>query len=584
VRVFQESFIVAAGNNGGSCGAANDRVGSPGRAFNAITVGNMNDAGTPGWGDDSMSACSSFIDPSTGVEKPEVSASGTSIESTTDNPADWLANVGSGTSYSSPMVSGEAALLIERDSTLSLYPSSVKAIIMATALHNVEGSSRLSEVDGAGSVDMRAAFRLVDEGWWSTNSVTAGSFPITKTQYIYAGERVRAVIAWESNPNGTYTTDPLEADIDMRVYRPDGTLQTSSTYASNNFEIVDFVAPTTGTYSFRIYDWSFSGSSERIGFAVWAGHQELDDYIYQVENTPPVSRDYFHMNASQSGWHAVGIRPPDGNNYNIYLYEDSAFGDPDDYNWLEDSTLGAVVDFVVVDRNHAPSQDYFVEVNAPTGTGNYNIEWAPYTGLIYAGDTETAYMNTGDVVFTWDAWVPANTTTYYKLETTSGSLDLGMALFDSESGNSTSYYQGRSQAVNVSDSGGAGGDESFSRTTTTGDWHGLVVWSKSGAAASNFQIHACTSPTPPHLDISLGMLDWTTGHDSSVYPITWSFTDPYFDLGDPGTLSVAVSGSSSGANTSDIVYYVIQEENPCDLTSAISNRVGAFVFDIVPGS
>jgi len=43
---------------------------------------------------------------------------------------------------------------------------------MATALHNIEGITRLSEKDGAGGVDMLAAFRVADEGWYDQRSTT----------------------------------------------------------------------------------------------------------------------------------------------------------------------------------------------------------------------------------------------------------------------------------------------------------------------------------------------------------------------------------------------------------------------------
>ncbi|MCK4898940.1 MAG: S8/S53 family peptidase, partial [Anaerolineales bacterium] len=168
VRNNARTVTVAAGNEGLGSG----RVGSPARGYNMISVGNYEDDNTLTWVGDNMRSTSSFIDPSTNIEKPEVAAVGSSINSTTAS-SPWTGNVGSGTSYSAPMVAGEAALLMERNSTLEGWPEAVKAIIMATALHNIEGSSRLSEYDGTGGVDMRAAFRVADESWWDARSVTS---------------------------------------------------------------------------------------------------------------------------------------------------------------------------------------------------------------------------------------------------------------------------------------------------------------------------------------------------------------------------------------------------------------------------
>ncbi|MGD1993978.1 MAG: S8 family serine peptidase, partial [Anaerolineae bacterium] len=205
VRNVWPTVTVAAGNENGECWSETGRVTSPGRAYNVISVGNYSDGNTETWDDDSMASCSSYVDPSTGVDKPEVAASGSSIVSTTDADP-WTGNVGSGTSYATPMVSGEAALLMERSASLMNRPEAVKAIIMATALNNIEGDSRFSDYDGAGGVDMRAAFNLVDQGLWAWRSVTSGSFPYTYSFFAFAGETVRAAIAWDSDPASDYST------------------------------------------------------------------------------------------------------------------------------------------------------------------------------------------------------------------------------------------------------------------------------------------------------------------------------------------------------------------------------------------
>jgi hypothetical protein len=42
---------------------------------------------------------------------------------------------------------------MQRDADLKNWPTAVKAIIMASAVHNVEGDRQLSAQDGAGSID-----------------------------------------------------------------------------------------------------------------------------------------------------------------------------------------------------------------------------------------------------------------------------------------------------------------------------------------------------------------------------------------------------------------------------------------------
>ncbi len=499
VRMNAKTVTVSAGNEGTGSG----RVSSPARGYNVISVGNYQDMGTLTWVGDAIASSSSYIDPSTGVEKPELAASGSSITSTT-MASPWIANVGSGTSYSAPMVAGAGALLEDRQS--GLWPEAIKPILMATALHNIEGSTRLSEKDGAGGVDMLASFRVVDEGWYDQRSTISTNFPYSLYVYAYAGETVRAVIAWDSHVNGTYSSDTLDADIDLSVYSPSASYVTGSASVSNNFEIVEFTASTTGNYELRISRYDAGTSSEWVGAAWWPGHRVLSAYSQQTLGTPPISRDYFRFSASTL-WNAVGIRSPSASNYNIYLYSGSAFGNPDDHDWLEDSTLsGTAVDFVVVDRNHAPSGNYFAEVRAVSGTGNYPTEWATHSADTVDMGTYGPYvMTSSDVLRVWDSQLTDTARKYFAVVPTSGNADLGMALMDSDPASSASWYQGRSQRKVEADSAGAGGAEYMNYLNPSDtDWMGLVVWNNGATTTTSFYLYTDTSAPTGSISINGG--------------------------------------------------------------------------------
>jgi len=94
----------------------------------------------------------------------------------------------------------------------------VKAILMATALHNIEGSSRLSERTGGGLTCGRLftqRTRLVERPYGLSRRICR-----CNTVSMRLPARRSGGIAWDSNPNNTYTTDPLEADLDLRLRNP----------------------------------------------------------------------------------------------------------------------------------------------------------------------------------------------------------------------------------------------------------------------------------------------------------------------------------------------------------------------------
>lgn len=266
-RFYLDSFVASAGNDGTS-------VGSPGTAWNVITAGSFNDFDTSSWTGDAMSSFSSWQNPASGCEKPNLAAVGELVDTLGQGPG-WLTNDYSGTSFSAPFVSGNLAIAMGRDVSAILSPEAAMAMMMATAWHNVEGATRLSSVDGAGGLNGRAAAYCANADRVRYLSVTPSSF--TSTGYrtyninLNAGDRARVCIAWAANANASYTTTVLNADLDISVFAGanviSGTSLGSSASFNNNFEIVEFTPATTGTYTIRINDYRFDGASETIGIA-----------------------------------------------------------------------------------------------------------------------------------------------------------------------------------------------------------------------------------------------------------------------------------------------------------------------------
>lgn len=251
-----------------------NRVGSPEIAFNSLAVGGFGDNNTTTFVDD-VAACtgavtfSAFLDPiSPGGdrEEPDVVAPGRNIFTT--NTANGFSNA-TGTSFAAPHVTAMVTLLTQRDPTLSFQAERSRAIVMASARHNIEGATRLSERDGAGAILMAAADGILVDGLSSYFTPPGGTtgFPIVRTFTATAGQRIRVVIAWaHKSPGGDTLTQPT-TDLDLEVLGTAGELVAGSSSFDDNYEIVDFTAPTTGTYTARILNFRSSPEMEFIGFA-----------------------------------------------------------------------------------------------------------------------------------------------------------------------------------------------------------------------------------------------------------------------------------------------------------------------------
>lgn len=275
-RTYVDSFVASAGNSANDAGST-DHVGSPASAWNVIAVGAFNDNDTTAWAGDLMCNFSDYNDPASGVLKPNLAAVGQGVDTLGWNGT-WTTDDYSGTSFSAPFTSGGLAITMSRDASAILYPTAAMAAMMATAWHNIEGATRLSGLDGAGGLHVRAASLCANANRIHGVSLTPASFTDATPNGYYtygvsltAGQKARIVIAWSSKASAAYTTDTMDADLDLRVYQGvgvAGALKGSSLSLNNNYEIVEFTPSVTGTHTLKISRFRFSGSAEDVGIAV----------------------------------------------------------------------------------------------------------------------------------------------------------------------------------------------------------------------------------------------------------------------------------------------------------------------------
>lgn len=264
-------ITVAAGNSAGS-GGDGEYVCSPANGYNVVSVGSFNNQDTQAWGDDTMSGFSSWRDPVSPYgdrEKPDVVAVGEHL--TIWGAYDMLWYDKLGTSLSAPQVAGLSAALTKQNGQLRHLPEVVKAILAASAMHNIEGEAVMAGAtdtrDGAGGIDgdWAATVAKANYRWpgcrsscWSVDT-TYGLAPGGSRSISFwalSGQRVRCALAWWATADSEpYAAEVLDKDLDLRVRVPSSPnygIAFTSTSFDNNLELVDFTAPETGWYTLEV--------------------------------------------------------------------------------------------------------------------------------------------------------------------------------------------------------------------------------------------------------------------------------------------------------------------------------------------
>jgi putative cell wall-binding protein len=252
---------------------------SPGTAYNALTVGGIDDRNTAGRNDDRIwyypgSNGSGYRDPvgtawnqHGDFNKPNVSAPAASVRTANGLGA-------SGTSVASPIVAGIAAQVIARAPSLALRPEGTRSIIMAGAINRspMPGGGANADHEGTGTASALWANRIlnVGDGAWGgyrLGSMTAGQTASEEISVV-AGQKVKVAVSWNSHSSSSTSPDRLMADLDLRVVQADGSVLGSFTI-DNNYEWVEFTASRSGTARIEVRQARFEASSERFGLA-WA--------------------------------------------------------------------------------------------------------------------------------------------------------------------------------------------------------------------------------------------------------------------------------------------------------------------------
>ncbi|HBY60233.1 MAG TPA: hypothetical protein DEH78_10445, partial [Solibacterales bacterium] len=258
--VFGVTFVIAAGNSGPRAST----VGTPGLAYNAITVANIDIQRTAERNDDVVNPSSSRGPTRGGRFKPDLAAPGTNVFA-----ADYASNTlvpKTGTSMAAPAVAGAAALLRQGGVT---DPLALKAVLINS-----------SEGEGW----------RPDSGWGYLNLQRVPEHTIVRSEMPPASVRffkgalgltLRATLTWNRHPFEDIRTSPVFHDLDLAAYtRLDNTRAGVSDSGQNNVEQILVRGPAATEVVLKVV-----AANERFG-----GGMTAEPYALAI---------------SQKGWSAV---------------------------------------------------------------------------------------------------------------------------------------------------------------------------------------------------------------------------------------------------------------------------------------
>lgn len=258
-------FVVASGNYKKDF---RECVTGAAMAYNAITVGNTYMTGNLSINETSLynSLGASRSDERT--YKPDLCAPGT-----------FQSSSRSGTSYSTPLVTGTIALLCEYQPSLKTKQHIVKAIL---AVSTGKDTRRYKTTDtnfkqyGAGILDAKAALWIISQARYSTTTGTvSGSSPTkTYTMTVTSSDTVMRIalayanrIKFTSSEHGSETPEGSIGELQLTVSSPSGKTY-SCTVDGANLKIVQFNVTEYGVYTIQVKQTVSASNGRATNFGV----------------------------------------------------------------------------------------------------------------------------------------------------------------------------------------------------------------------------------------------------------------------------------------------------------------------------
>ena len=299
----------SAGNNQGGCQSGWGTITGTGKAAkNNLVVAAID-------GSENMANFSSFGPVHDGRIKPEISAMGVNVFSTY-TPLNTYSTI-SGTSMSTPGVTGTVALLAQRYKQLNanvLPPSAlIKNITCnaATDLGNVGPDYRF----GFGRINALAAVKILEENRYELNNITTGATVEKLISVPTGAARLRAMLTWNDPAAAANVSQALVNNLDLTVLNGATTTlpwildplnpSVAATKAVDNISNIEQVTinnPLAGTYTLRVNGAAITTGANQPYALTW-----IIDMPY-IEVTYPNGRESLNPGSTEIiTWDNAGV-------------------------------------------------------------------------------------------------------------------------------------------------------------------------------------------------------------------------------------------------------------------------------------
>lgn len=250
------SFVKSAGNQGTS-----GYITSPGKAFNAITVGNIksesnNVALLPPY---NVYSLSSSLEAYYLPNKPDIVVPASGLYLPVD--ANSSVYIGSATSWAAPIATGIAAQIMQDNPSAIVNFNALKSYLTCGANNDLLTGTTISygslnEESGAGLVNAKESLSITEfgnevYGAWISSAVAPTQYYDKATLHLYADNRVRIAVSFRKAEN-IPVSDYYGNNIDIRLVDVNSDFCVSAESLNNNLEIIDAIVPHDGNYKIQM--------------------------------------------------------------------------------------------------------------------------------------------------------------------------------------------------------------------------------------------------------------------------------------------------------------------------------------------